>query len=324
MIKSTFLLLIACVLSQGTVCAQYEGDAGSGAKSLALNGSNCSQFLGGNNSGYSSSYFSYSILCQSYLGGDNSGQSSTFFLYSVLCQSYKGGDYSGQTVGTFTNPYSCTQFTATATGGSGHDARSLSEDLGGCTILALPIDGSPLFGEIENRKGYLHWETYSEVNNQGFKILKSVDGVNWETIGWVDGATNSSSQLSYNFTDEHLSEGNNYYRYQQVDMDGESSFSNIVTLNLEHVQTLKNLFVVYPNPLGSSELLQIRSWTTKDLEVELIIKDGVGRILQKELFGFSSGQQTHQLPVNFTSGNYYLTVTTIADGATIILPFVIQ
>lgn len=295
-------MLIACVLSQGTVFAQYEGDSGSGAKTLALNGSNCSQFLGGNNSGYTSSYFSYAILCQSYLGGDNSGQ----------------------TVGAFNNPYSCIQFTATVTGGSGYDARNLSEDIGACTILALPIDGSPLFGEIENRKGYLHWETYSEVNNQGFEILKSVDGVNWETIGWVSGATNSSSQLSYNFTDENLSEGNNYYRYQQVDIDGESSFSNIVTLNLEHVQTLKNLFVVYPNPLESSDFLQIRSWTTKDLEVELIIKDGVGRILQNELFSFSSGQQTHQLPVNFTSGNYYLTVTTIADGTTIILPFVIQ
>ncbi len=324
MIKSTFLLLFACVLSYGTMYAQYEGDAGSGANAITLNGSSCSLFAGGDNSGYTSSYFSYSILCQSYLGGDNSGQSSTFFLYSVLCQSYKGGDNSGQNVGTFINPYSCTQFTATATGGSGHDARSLSEDFGGCTILALPIDGSPLFGEIVNRKGFLHWETYSEVNNQGFEILKSIDGVNWESIGWVNGATNSSSHLSYEFTDEHLSEGNNYYRYRQVDMDGKSSYSNIVTLNLELVQSLKNLFVVYPNPLGSSELLQIRSWTTKDLDVELMIIDGVGRILQNELFSFSSGQQTHHLPVNFASGNYYLSITTIADGTAITLPFIVE
>lgn len=324
MIKSTFLLLSACVLSYGTLYAQYEGDSGSGAKSIALNGSNCSQFVGGDNSGYTSSYFSYSILCQSYLGGDNSGQSSTFFLYSILCQSYKGGDYSGQNVGVFVNPYSCTQFTATATGGSGHDARSLSEDFGGCTILALPIDGSPLFGTIENRKGYLHWETFSEVNNQGFEILKSIDGINWEKIGWLDGATNSSSQLSYNFVDEHLSEGNNYYRYRQVDIDGKSSFSNIVTLNLEFDQTLKNLFVVYPNPLGSNDFLQIRSWTTIDLEVELILRDGVGRILQNELFSFSSGQQTHSIPVNFANGNYYLSITTISDGTTITIPFIVE
>lgn len=320
----TILFVISNLLANGTLMAQYNGDVGSGSNSTYYNSSLCNHFLGGNNSGYNSYYFPYSILCKGYVGGENSGQTSTFMVYSLLCQSYKGNNFSGQTVGIFNNPNSCVQYTASETGGSGNDSRNLYEDLGECIFIALPIDGSPLFAEIVESKGYLSWKTYSEVNNQGFDIMKSIDGINWEKIGWVDGAINSSSELNYNFTDDNLSVGNNYYLYQQVDMDGKSKVSNIVNLNLEQIQTLSDMFVVYPNPIGSNEYLQIRSWTKKDLDVEIVLKDAVGRILQNEQFSFSSGEQTIKLPVNYSSGNYYITIIILADGMVKTMPFVIK
>ena len=83
---------------------------------------------------------------------------------------------------------------------NGHDgfASALASDFntGICLVIDLPIESSPLFAKIEDGHGKLYWSTYTELNNSGFEIQKSMDGINWTKIGWVQGSAYSKQKSS--------------------------------------------------------------------------------------------------------------------------------
>src|SRR5690606_31034929 len=91
----------------------------------------------------------------------------------------------------------------------------------------------------------------TEINNSGFSIQKSTDAVNWSTIGFSASRAsggNSTSKLSYDFTDGHPASGNNYYRLIQSDISGPISVSDVISVNYTQG---KNGLTVYPNPAHS-------------------------------------------------------------------------
>lgn len=56
----------------------------------------------------------------------------------------------------------------------------------------------------QNGTAVLHWVTGSEKNNKGFDVERSLNGQNWQTIGFVNSKAlhgNSNSTLNYNFVD---------------------------------------------------------------------------------------------------------------------------
>ncbi|MBX9850599.1 MAG: T9SS type A sorting domain-containing protein [Cytophagaceae bacterium] len=103
------------------------------------------------------------------------------------------------------------------------------------------------------QKVYLHWTTFSEVNNDHFEIEKSSNGSDFITAGIVKGAGNSNVILMYNFTDESPYHGKNFYRLKQVDADGKFSYSNIIFI--DNQQTITSS--IYPNPADENISLKI-------------------------------------------------------------------
>ncbi|MDQ6479265.1 T9SS type A sorting domain-containing protein [Dyadobacter sp. LHD-138] len=107
-------------------------------------------------------------------------------------------------------------------------------------------------GKVENQI-LLKWITNFESNSDYFEIQKSADARNWEVIGNLSAAQESSSQQNYAFTDARPFAGENLYRLKMVDRDGTFAFSRIRSLSNDG----KNGVVLYPNPV--SERLYIRS-----------------------------------------------------------------
>jgi len=95
------------------------------------------------------------------------------------------------------------------------------------TYTALPIKIA--FFEILRLNNYSNIKiiTASETNNSHFNIERSADARNFESIGEIKGAGNSSKEISYAFTDERPLPGINYYRIKQTDYDGQYSYSEI-------------------------------------------------------------------------------------------------
>ena len=66
------------------------------------------------------------------------------------------------------------------------------------------------------------------------------------TIGYVDGAGNSTGRIDYNFADNAPEGGYSYYRLSQVDFDGNREFADNVVAVLYAGSEIENLTIV-PN-----------------------------------------------------------------------------
>lgn len=119
--------------------------------------------------------------------------------------------------------------------------------------VALPVELDYFKGKMRNGSVVLEWQTLTEQNNEKFYVMRSSSGDSFEVIGELAGAGDSSSPIDYSFTDASPTDRMNYYQLIQVDYNGESSQSSIISINAEDIF---DDLVIYPNP--ASELITIR------------------------------------------------------------------
>ncbi len=110
----------------------------------------------------------------------------------------------------------------------------------------LPIE--LLYFQAKPKENYvdLKWSTASEINNAYFLIEKSKDGLNFEFVERIRGAGNSSMILNYGTKDPHPYSGTSFYRLKQIDYNGNSTYSDLVSVRFNYTPEFS--FNVYPNP----------------------------------------------------------------------------
>jgi len=116
----------------------------------------------------------------------------------------------------------------------------------------LPVTLLGLEAELNNAKVTLSWSTAMELNNAYFEVQRMVSGSQqFELVGSVSGAGNSNSLLKYNYVDDitDVASGHIFYRLRQVDMNGESELSDVVSVSQTKANVLAGL-KVYPNPVS--------------------------------------------------------------------------
>lgn len=95
----------------------------------------------------------------------------------------------------------------------------------------------------------LDWSTASEINNTGFTVERSLDGIQFDSIAFVPGAGTSNQFRNYSFEDNTTLGGDVYYRIKQVDADGSYTYSDICMLSMpELITNIPEEVIVYPNP----------------------------------------------------------------------------
>ncbi|GEM_PF-2780996 len=95
------------------------------------------------------------------------------------------------------------------------------------------------------------WITATETGNKGFYIQRSNNGINWQSIYFVNSLAeggNSNVTLNYAYTDISPLNSINYYRLQQVDLDGKFTYINIATVQF----TANTTVTVWPNPVTNN------------------------------------------------------------------------
>jgi len=118
----------------------------------------------------------------------------------------------------------------------------------------LPVEMLSFSGNCEGKNTKLKWVTASEINNDHFNIERSVDGVNYEVIGKVQGHGNSTITNAYTYSDEYSLSDMTYYRLQQIDFNASSeTFGPVVVRNCQSQSVLD--FVVTGQEAGNTNLL---------------------------------------------------------------------
>ena len=112
-------------------------------------------------------------------------------------------------------------------------------------FVILPVTIISFEGSLEsNNTVDLNWSTATEMNSNYFIVQKSTDGHSWSELTQIKAQGNSSTLVNYSTVDNNPSNGNNYYRLQEIDLDGAITYSNIVVLTY----TAGTAPSIYPNP----------------------------------------------------------------------------
>jgi len=114
----------------------------------------------------------------------------------------------------------------------------------------LPLTFTSFAGKRNGNAVLLQWSTVNESNNKGYGIEKSIDGRNWQNIGFVTAGIPGTAVFRYSFTDNTPSAGLNYYRLRQEDLDGKTTYSKVVSISFDQVTDF-HLYSNYPNPFAS-------------------------------------------------------------------------
>lgn len=144
------------------------------------------------------------------------------------------------------------------------------EDYKITVIAPLPVELTLFSAECDNNNNVqLYWTTASEINNDYFEIQRSTDDLAWEVIETVQGAGFSNTSLNYDYLDRENPNANTYYRLRQVDYDGRSKFSDIISIRCENNME-KPTISIYPNPFNSILNIEFKNWDMKSAEIELV------------------------------------------------------
>jgi poly(3-hydroxybutyrate) depolymerase len=149
----------------------------------------------------------------------------------------------------------------------------------------------------------LNWTTTFEQNNHYFLVQRSSDGQQFSTIDTV-AATDSATGSSYNYTDTHPFAGANYYRLDQVDLDGTGTYSPI---RLVTVGQASADFQLSPNPADATVYVEMGGEVSGSLQVRLL--DAQGRTLRNWVMQKTAGNWNQALDVSgLAAGSYFIQV----------------
>jgi hypothetical protein len=112
---------------------------------------------------------------------------------------------------------------------------------------ALPVKWIDLELTECNGDISIDWSTASEANNSGFTIEKSLNGLDFNEIGFTKGVGNSNSINRYHFVDNKISNKVQFYRLKQIDFDGKYEFSKML---IYYPKEYEETSVIWPNPFN--------------------------------------------------------------------------
>lgn len=191
-----------------------------------------------------------------------------------------------------------------------------------CDYSILAINAAPLSVKMKSFDGwrgndfnFLTWTTLSERDHQYFEIERSEDGINFSTLGKVNGAGTSAVENRYSFKDEKPLQ-TAYYRLKQVDMHSYVTYSRVIRI-IRPAQSVLN--AIFQNPVHG--ILKARLETTEVGPAQIHIVDVSGKIMLTEFIKLQKGFNQYQANLNRLSpGTYYLVIT--RDNTRKTFPFI--
>ncbi|MGE0568973.1 MAG: T9SS type A sorting domain-containing protein [Bacteroidia bacterium] len=156
-------------------------------------------------------------------------------------------------------------------------------------VNPLPIELISFEAHILNAITELKWITATETNNDFFTIEKTKNGIDFEFVGIVDGAGNSTQINNYSAIDGNPYLGVSYYRLKQTDFDGKFEYSDLVAVDNS---TGKDFNIdIFPNP-ATKENINVSITGTSDDEVLIIVSDLLGQELYSKIFVLNNDGKT--------------------------------
>ena len=184
------------------------------------------------------------------------------------------------------------------------------------SFTILPIELTRFEGECSNGQVILNWQTASEINNSEFKIERSTNGIDFETIGSVISLGASGRINNYGYIDEDNLDVTCYYRLTQKDYDGKTSNSKIISVEHACASKLNSEIITYPNPSNDYVVLDIKLYQTSLVTIDIV--NEIGRTIKKyDATKYDIGMTSINLDISKLNAGIYFLKVLINDQLTI-------
>lgn len=172
-----------------------------------------------------------------------------------------------------------------------------------CTGL-IPVTLIDFKATKSNNGILLNWAATRETNFKQFEIERSVNGINFNTAGIVNG----QNLAAYSFEDIKLPKFKTlYYRLKMVDEDGKFKYSKIVSVRLN--DNFSNA-ILYPNPAKNDITIELQQPLTENGILQ--ITDIAGRVLQQQ--PVNGSQNTIKVNIKqLPAGRYFVSIKNKVD-----------
>ena len=129
---------------------------------------------------------------------------------------------------------------------------------------------SPFTARLQDDSVLLKWETSEEIQNDGFTISRSKDGIHWTPLQSIA----PNHEKKYVAIDQQPLEGISYYKLTQKDLDGQITDLGTASVQFNRLQRPN----IYPNP--THNILHISFAKKSNMqELALYLYDSLGRLM---------------------------------------------
>ena len=146
--------------------------------------------------------------------------------------------------------------------------------------VIVPVELVSFTAKIDGEDVVLNWSTATELNNLGFDVERSIDDLDYNRIGFVEGNGTTTERQEYSFRDNTItSAGKYFYRLKQTDLDGTFIYSEVVEIEYNQLPNEFSLYQNYPNPFNPSTRIKFnipKDVKSKTRDVTLKVYDILG------------------------------------------------
>jgi hypothetical protein len=184
----------------------------------------------------------------------------------------------------------------------------------------LPVVLTSFAGQAASTGNQLKWSTAQEVKSARFVVEASADGSTFAAIGELAAAGNSSTVRNYEYLDASataLNASRRYYRLRQVDLDGTTAYSPVVTLTRVAAgpATAPKSLDAYPNPFAETFTVALPG-AAEPQAVALTLSTLAGRPVYATKLTLGAAPQALNALPELAAGVYVLRLTTAAGTLT--------
>jgi len=206
-------------------------------------------------------------------------------------------------------------FILTGSTNEGYEVGYGGHDIGLIKLTAgvLPIQLINFTAVKNSVNALIVWSAVHEMDNDYYRLQRSADGVHFTDITNIKAVTNGSGTAAYQYTDDNiynLAVGHLYYRLQQVNKNGTSTFSKAVLLQLSNAAFETQII---PNPIVAR--LNLTIFVDKRTSAGILITDGSGRkiLADNKKLAATANNLSYNTSA-WQTGLYFITVS-LADGS---------
>jgi hypothetical protein len=194
------------------------------------------------------------------------------------------------------------------TSGGGSLAQGFQPALGASN--PLPLDFLSLTAKVVNSQTLLEWVTTHEINTDHFIVERSADGTTFNPIATVPAQNpiNIGSDNTYQATDSLPLPGTDDYRIEEVDQNGQVTYSPIVSVKISEGLSC----VVYPNPAIDQLYIRINSHDTRPATI--VIYDLRGQLIASKPIQLTPGQNQFDINIADKAKGMYIIKVLGLDG----------